>query len=106
MVGFSAGGLRFAVEAKSVVAMLNAGADAVNFAQLMGLTPQDAPTRVLALRQGDKVFPAVVEEPVVTRDIPYDGIRPLPALLKERLTKQTIRGLHWDEQGLVILVSL
>lgn len=105
MVEFRAGGLRFAIETPAVLGMLAQAPDAISFAKVMGVEAQPGPTRVLALRQGQKVCPVVVEEPVSTRSIPIQSVSPVPPLMMARLNKACIRALLWDDSGLVILLS-
>ena len=105
MVAFRAGGLRFAVEASSVVAMLTDADNTVAFATLIGLEPARSVTRTLAVRQQEAIRRIVVEEPVTTIDVPFHAIRPLPPLVAARLTRPCIRALMWDEDGLVILTA-
>lgn len=106
MVGFSAGGLRFAIEASAVAAMLPPEAAAESFAALLGLSPTSATTRVLAVRQGTAQRALLVEEPVATMDLPLHAVQPLPPLLEARLERRLIRAMSWDDQGPLLLVAL
>ena len=106
VVGFGAGGLRFAIEASAVLAMLPEAGAVPAFATLMGLAPADTATRVLLVRQGETAQAIRVEEPVAAIDLPFDAIQPLPPLLAATLRRPAIRALAWDQAGLTILVAL
>ena len=105
MVEFRAGGLRFAIETSVVMGMLAHATDAIIFAEVMGLQVEPGPNRVLVMRQGQKVFSVVVDEPITPRSVPFQDIIPVPVLMTARLNKSCIRALLWDEAGLVILLS-
>jgi hypothetical protein len=106
MVFFGAGGIRFAVEASQVVGMLPASSIPTSFAHLMGMAPVESKNRVLALRVGDTVQSFLVEEPVVTRNVSYESIYPLPKLMSSRISLPHIRALMWEEGVLTILAAL
>ena len=106
MVGFRSGGIRFAIEAANVEAMLPSSRGASSFASLMDLAPApDAALRVLSVRMGETSRPLTVEEPVATIELDGEAVRPLPALMAARIRIPHIRALTWDDQGLVILLA-
>lgn len=105
MVGFRAGGLRFAMEASSIAAMLPDTGQGVAFATLMGLEPAMACTRILSVRVERSLESIIVEEPVTTMDVAHSAIYPLPPLIAARIAGPMIRGLTWDKDGAVILVA-
>ncbi len=104
VVCFTAGGSRFAVEARQVQAMLEAPPlNAIAAETLLGLPTAEGGRRRW-LHCGGLCLE--VSEPVRLASLTVDHIHPLPPLLAARLTLPGARALAFDADGLLLVIEV
>ena len=104
MVSFSAGGYRFAAEARQIDAMLHDAPETmVDVDALLGLPRVDAAHR-RCLRVGECIVR--VSEPLELLSVPVDRLYPLPEFVALRIQIKGARALVLDGQGAMLLLDL
>ncbi|MDR3412826.1 MAG: hypothetical protein P4L87_18075 [Formivibrio sp.] len=104
IVSFTAGGYRFAVEARQVDHQFASAPDAVVAVEtLLGLPPASAVRRCWL---GVGQHGVEVDGPVDLRSLPVSAIHPLPELVAVRLQLNGVRALAFEAESPLLLVDL
>ncbi|MFN3077620.1 MAG: hypothetical protein ABT940_12200 [Alphaproteobacteria bacterium] len=112
VVRFTAGGFRFAMEARWVRSMRRAdpsdASGTVSVETLLGPLSPDAATarRELTVDLGGRTISLSVGDPVTLDRIVPGQVFELPTLVAARTSLRGVRGLALDEQGVVLLVDM
>jgi len=109
LVEFRVGDCRLAVEASSVVSLLEGPSHASHssVSRLLGLPEtSEVARRVLVILAGGKQRSVQVDGPVELRDVPVNSIYPLPELILSRMAINGARALVLMETVAIVVVDL